>query len=130
MKKLLFVLAFVTITAFTVTSCKKDKKEEVKEEVKKEKASNELYQCPMDCEKGKSYTEAGTCPKCKMDLKVKKVDMDGGSKEGEKHAENCKCKKDGGCKCAEGKCECSTDKTAQACKKCPEGKCACKVENA
>lgn len=26
------------------------------------------YQCPMDCEKGKFYEEAGTCPVCKMDL--------------------------------------------------------------
>ena len=26
------------------------------------------YQCPMDCEEGKTYEEAGTCPVCKMDL--------------------------------------------------------------
>lgn len=26
------------------------------------------YACPMDCEDGKTYTEAGTCPVCEMDL--------------------------------------------------------------
>lgn len=26
------------------------------------------YQCPMDCEDGKTYEEAGSCPVCKMDL--------------------------------------------------------------
>lgn len=28
------------------------------------------YSCPMDCEKGKTYDQAGTCPVCKMDLAV------------------------------------------------------------
>ena len=96
MKKIILVLAVVCFTAFTVTSCKKDKKEdvkteaEVKEEVKEEAkevlASNDvLYQCPMDCEKGKSYTEAGTCPVCKMDLKEKKVEMHEDHEEGDEH---------------------------------------------
>lgn len=26
------------------------------------------YQCPMDCEKGKTYDKAGQCPVCNMDL--------------------------------------------------------------
>lgn len=29
------------------------------------------YQCPMDCEKGKVYDSAGTCPVCKMELEKK-----------------------------------------------------------
>lgn len=79
MKKTILVLAMIVAVGFTFTSCKNDKKEEVKaEEVKieesKELASNEVYQCPMDCEHGKSYTEAGSCPVCKMDLKAKKVE--------------------------------------------------------
>jgi len=32
-------------------------------------ANQKHYQCPMDCEGGKTYHEAGTCPVCKMDLK-------------------------------------------------------------
>lgn len=37
---------------------------------KSEKASDELavYQCPMQCEGEKTYSEAGSCPVCKMDL--------------------------------------------------------------
>ncbi|MFA5575045.1 MAG: heavy metal-binding domain-containing protein [Brumimicrobium sp.] len=31
-------------------------------------ASTVQYACPMDCEDGKVYDEAGTCPVCKMDL--------------------------------------------------------------
>ncbi len=87
MKKLILMVAVVALVSFTATSCKKDKAEEVKsetevvDEVKKEAqevlASNDvLHQCPMDCEKGKSYTEAGKCPVCKMDLKEKKVDTE------------------------------------------------------
>jgi hypothetical protein len=26
------------------------------------------YACPMDCEKGKTYSEPGQCPVCEMDL--------------------------------------------------------------
>ena len=26
------------------------------------------YQCPMDCEEGKTYEEPGSCPVCGMDL--------------------------------------------------------------
>lgn len=31
-------------------------------------AEHAHYVCPMDCEKGKTYEEPGTCPKCEMDL--------------------------------------------------------------
>ena len=34
------------------------------------------YQCPMDCEKGKTYSEPGTCPVCKMDLAKVEVKID------------------------------------------------------
>ncbi len=87
MKKLILMVAVVAAVTITATSCKKEKTEEVKsetevvDEVKKEAqevlASNDvLHQCPMDCEEGKSYTEAGKCPVCKMDLKEKKVDVE------------------------------------------------------
>ena len=87
MKKVFLMVAMVAMVSFTVTSCKKDKAEEVKSEIevvdeaKQEAqevlASNDvLHQCPMDCEKGKSYTEPGKCPVCKMDLKEKKVEVE------------------------------------------------------
>lgn len=28
-----------------------------------------MYQCPMKCEGDKMYEEAGSCPKCGMDMK-------------------------------------------------------------
>ncbi|MCF6350426.1 MAG: hypothetical protein L3J23_05275 [Flavobacteriaceae bacterium] len=86
MKKALLVLALIFAVSFTVTSCKKDKKEEVKEEM-----ATVIYQCPMDCEKGKSYTKEGSCPVCKMALKekkpgeTKKVEEKHVHKEGDSH---------------------------------------------
>jgi len=87
MKKVFLMVAMVALVSFTTTSCKKDKAEEVnteveavddvKQEAQEVLASNDvLHQCPMDCEKGKSYTEPGKCPVCKMDLKEKKVDVE------------------------------------------------------
>ncbi len=32
-------------------------------------AEKEVYQCPMDCEDGKTYDHEGQCPLCEMDLK-------------------------------------------------------------
>lgn len=29
-----------------------------------------VYACPMDCEKGKTYPQTGSCPVCKMDLEA------------------------------------------------------------
>lgn len=67
MKKVLFALAIIFTMSLSVTSCKKENKEELKNE-----KTSQVYQCPMDCEKGKSYTKPGNCPVCKMELKAKK----------------------------------------------------------
>ena len=94
MKKVFLMVAMVALVSLTATSCKKDKAEDVKSEIevvdeaKQEAqevlASNDvLHQCPMDCEKGKSYMEAGKCPVCKMDLKEKKVDVEEDEEEDE-----------------------------------------------
>ena len=79
MRKSIFVLAAIFSFAIVLTSCKETKKEEVKEEVQmesheghdhsNEKMASNVYQCPMDCEKGKTYEGEGSCPVCKMDLK-------------------------------------------------------------
>jgi len=113
MKKTILVLALIVAVGFTFTSCKNDKKEEVKEEVGEKMASNdEIYQCPMDCEHGKSYTEAGKCPVCKMDLKAKKA--------GEASAEIC-------AKCGKSKAECAKEHGDKVCAKCgkDKGECTC-----
>ena len=66
----LFLLVFIT-------SCKEEKKAEAGNpdtEMQSEAPDSELtaevrYQCPMDCEHGKTYEAEGKCPVCKMDLK-------------------------------------------------------------
>lgn len=139
MKKIIFVLAITFSFAVLLTACKETKKEEVKIEShedhnheNEDTALRNLYQCPMNCEKGKTYDKAGSCPMCKMDLKL----ISGDNKEGVKHADGCKCKENGGeCKCEPGKCQCIANVTySDACKcketgecKCEAGKCECKA---
>ena len=87
MRKLVFVMAIIVALGTMFTSCKSDHKvgnDEVKENVKendaevKEEMNNKLiaglYQCPMDCENGKTYEEPGQCPVCKMDLKLRETE--------------------------------------------------------
>jgi len=50
--------------------------------------SKALYQCPMNCEEGKSYVKKGSCPVCKMNLKPKEVDMDSDADNTHEHDES------------------------------------------
>lgn len=75
MKRVIFVLVICLGIGISLTSCR-DKKKENKTEMHenhehdaKESAMNDVYQCPMDCEKGKTYDKEGNCPVCEMDLK-------------------------------------------------------------
>jgi hypothetical protein len=132
MKKSILLVAAIFSIAVMFTSCKDTKKEEVNTESHEghdhegeEMAAGDVYQCPMDCEKGKTYEEAGSCPVCKMDLKVKAAD-------GEMlHSDNCTCKQGGECTCEGGKCQCQeADEVVSntSCTKCEPGKCSCKAE--
>ncbi len=70
MKKVLLTLVFgLFFVAFSNAQSTELKKAKAEYSVKKEKSVE--YQCPMDCEKGKTYDEPGSCPVCKMDLKAK-----------------------------------------------------------
>ena len=129
MKKSFFLLAVIFSFAVMFTACKETKKEEVKtqnndthDHAKVEIDSKDVYQCRMDCEKGKTYDKEGSCPVCKMDLKEKSLKSDS------EHAEGCKCKEGRECKCEDGKCECK-EKVASTmdCDKCKPGKCTRKV---
>lgn len=139
MKKTIFVFAAIFSFAVLFTACKETKKEEAKEDVKIEsheghdyenEAIADIYQCPMDCEHGKTYDEVGSCPVCKMDLKVKSESTN------MQHADGCTCKDGGECKCESGKCQCKVAVTTSgdmcSCKeggecKCESGKCECKA---
>ena len=130
MKKSILLVAAIFSIAVMFTSCKETKKEEVKTEShdghdheSEEMASADVYQCPMDCEKGKTYEAEGSCPVCKMDLKTKSVDADS------MHADGCKCKEAGECSCEGGKCECKAGVASNEmeCTKCEPGSCKCKA---
>lgn len=77
MKKAIIVLALMLSAGVVFISCKEEKKEqdgktEMQENRAADKADiamNNVYQCPMDCEEGKTYEKEGSCPVCKMDLK-------------------------------------------------------------
>ena len=111
MKKIVFTLVLgLLFVAFSNAQ----NTEVVAEEAKTEVASSDVvYQCPMDCEEGKTYKEAGKCPVCNMDLKAKsgeKACCKGKDKaECKKNKAECKGKKDGK--------SCCKDKDKAECKK-------------
>ena len=61
MKHLKYILVMLTVV-LAFQSCNSDKKSK--------NNISEIYQCPMTCEGEKIYTESGSCPICKMDLKA------------------------------------------------------------
>lgn len=65
MKTFIIIISLLASTSFLLTSCgNNDQTEE----------AGTSYQCPMKCEGEKTYSDAGTCPVCKMDLKPIGVD--------------------------------------------------------
>ena len=82
MKKPAVLLVLLLSMSVAFISCKENKSE-VKQEhheqgvEKADMALNDVYQCPMDCEDGKTYDKEGTCPMCKMDLQKVKKDGEG-----------------------------------------------------
>ena len=74
MKKSILVVVAIFSIAVMFTSCKDAKKDADKHEMHKHEAgetAHNAYQCPMDCEKGKTYEKEGNCPVCKMKLRKK-----------------------------------------------------------
>lgn len=82
MKKVILMLAVVF--AIVLTSCKNEHKHgsethehktehseehKSKDSEKGDMAMVDKYQCPMDCEKGKTFDKEGKCSVCEMDLK-------------------------------------------------------------
>ena len=86
MKKSILMIAFAIATLSTVSCDKKEKTETTTENEghnhKEEDAHKLAYECPMDCEKGKTYDKKGTCPVCKMEL----IEVKDDNHEGHDHA--------------------------------------------
>ncbi len=72
MRKSLVIIALAIATLTTVSCGKKEDKPTAPghEGHDHSEASTQktAYECPQDCEKGKTYDAAGKCPVCKMDL--------------------------------------------------------------
>jgi hypothetical protein len=60
-KSFLFLALTFSILLIGITSCSNSSKSEQTEE-------KEMYQCPMDCEKGKIDDKPGQCSICGMEL--------------------------------------------------------------
>ena len=75
LKKVILVVAISLGMSVVFTSCRDTKKQNTTEmhdsheHGSEDMAMNDTYQCPMDCEDGKTYDKEGTCPVCKMELK-------------------------------------------------------------
>ncbi|MBT8279004.1 MAG: hypothetical protein KJO41_08380 [Bacteroidia bacterium] len=87
----MYLTLLVFCVSIVMVSCKesKEKEEETKSSLAAEKAEmamNDVFQCPMDCEDGKTYEEEGTCPVCKMDLKKVEHDKEKHDEAHDEHA--------------------------------------------
>lgn len=74
MRRLFLLLVVVFAVNITFNACKSEKTEEKKEQISsesKEEVKTIKYQCPMKCEKEKTYDKEGKCPVCEMKLRKK-----------------------------------------------------------
>jgi protein SCO1/2 len=67
--KYLKIIFTVFVMVLTFASCNSKKSENVSDEIA-------VYQCPMKCEGEKTYSEAGSCPVCNMDLQPIEMEDD------------------------------------------------------
>lgn len=74
------IIACIFALQFFLTSCNSNEKEisshEKSDSIKSLDTITNIdiaskYLCPMDCENGKTYADAGKCPICEMDLEIK-----------------------------------------------------------
>ncbi|RFC53673.1 heavy metal-binding domain-containing protein [Brumimicrobium aurantiacum] len=61
--RILIAASLFALSGAVLTSCGAES-----ENTQSEQSADAVYQCPMDCEDGKTYNENGQCPLCEMDL--------------------------------------------------------------
>lgn len=116
-----FTSVLFTFLMVFFISCK-EKKSDVTSESRIEMHASAEYQCPMDCEDGKTYAETRSCPVCKMALK--EVNSEGNVK-------SCAMHKGGKCTCEGDTCKCANCKEHGKTKTCAMhegGECTCEGE--
>ena len=129
MKKITYIIVAIFSIAVITVSCNKGAKK-AKKEIKVEKQemhnhnnmANAVYQCPMDCEHGKTYDKEGNCPVCNM--KLKKVASKGSDSNKATDSTKVSCNMSYK-NCGKGKMSCK-DKTACKGKMDCKNKTACK----
>ena len=77
MRKPVLLLTLILSFSVMLSSCKETKADPKHEHhegavEKADMALNDVYQCPTDCEDGKTYDAEGVCPVCKMNLQLVK----------------------------------------------------------
>lgn len=113
-------LILIAFSFLLFTACK-DKSAESKPESHTELHASAAFQCPMDCEDGKTYEEAGSCPVCKMDLK----------EANQPTSMTCKQHKDGTCTCNGETCtcdDCPMHAKDMVCSMHKDGTCSCNAD--
>ncbi|MFT5215540.1 MAG: hypothetical protein ACI83H_000656 [Glaciecola sp.] len=96
MKKVILMLCACFLIA--VVSCKETNKEadaNAETEMQEDHAADQAdmamaaeYQCPMDCEEGKTYDSPGACPVCAMDLKKSETEGEHAHDDGTLHEDH------------------------------------------
>ena len=71
MKKSFMLIAIVATLAGCSSNTKTSDEKTSTDTTIHTPVSHDVYACPMDCEKGKTYDKAGKCPVCEMDLEKK-----------------------------------------------------------
>jgi hypothetical protein len=63
---------FIAPLLFIMMACgtEQNKSSQTETVVQKDAVAADTYSCPMRCEGEKTYSEAGTCPVCKMNLEL------------------------------------------------------------
>ncbi len=74
MKNLFFAGLALTLSALAFTACKTDHSKHAASTTEAV-APGTKYICPMNCEKGKTYDQPGSCPVCHMDLEPMKAEV-------------------------------------------------------
>lgn len=69
-KQFLNIVGAIAIGSFLLVSCSEATKADAVDAIEAEHSHDHAaaYQCPMDCEEGKTYNEPGKCPICEMDI--------------------------------------------------------------
>ena len=76
MKNMLIAGLALAMSVVAFNACKHDHSKSNTQTTKSVPTSLDTkYICPMNCEKGKTYDQPGTCPVCNMNLEPIKMEM-------------------------------------------------------